>query len=131
MNSVGGRLKAARIARGLTQEQLARGFASKGFISLVERDRLNPSLPKLRLRAVQWLDRATPGDQDLRARLYTNLANDSYRLGEVQQAITYLQKALRAATDAESLLRMANAHMALGITARAAGNLEQALKHCD
>ena len=252
MNSVGSRLKAARIARGLTQQQLANGVASKGFISLVERDRLNPSLPKLRLladrlgqplshfvheavpqdpvyllktaelaikanepkraltvirearslaltanqradlyrlrgiaffllgrrgralaslyeaaalappddpelnasiftelgavlgygerfsasmeanlRALQWLDRAKQGDQDLRARLYTNLANDSYRLGEVDQAIAYLQKALRAATDAESLLRMANAHMAMGITARAAGNLEQALKHCD
>jgi tetratricopeptide (TPR) repeat protein len=252
MNSVGSRLKAARIARGLTQQQLASGVASKGFISLVERDRLNPSLPKLRLladrlgqplshfvqedvphdpvyflktaelaikanqpkqalsvirealrlaltanqradlyrlrgialfllgrrakalaslyeaaamappddpelnadiftelgavlgygerfsasmeanlRALQWLERAKQGDQDLRARVYTNLANDSYRLGEVQQAISYLQKALRAATDAESLLRIANAHMAMGITARAAGNLEQALKHCD
>src|SRR3989442_14715520 len=51
MNSVGSRLKAARIARGLTQQQLANGVASKGFISLVERDRLNPSLPKLRLLA--------------------------------------------------------------------------------
>src|ERR1700674_33905 len=252
MNSVGSRLKAARIARGLTQQQLASGLASKGFISLVERDRLNPSLPKLRLladrlgqplshfvqeavpqdpvyllkaaelaikadepkraltvireslrlaltanqradlyrlrgialfllgrrakalaslyaaaalappddpelnadiftelgavlgygerfsasmeanlRALNWLDRAKHGDQDLRARLYTNLANDSYHLGEVDQAITYLQKALRAATDAESLLRMANAHMAMGITARAAGNFEQAVKHCD
>src|SRR2546428_6281177 len=51
MNSVGSRLKAARIARGLTQQQLANGVASKGFISLVERDRLSPSLPKLRLLA--------------------------------------------------------------------------------
>lgn len=252
MNSLGTRLKAARLARGLTQQELASGVATKGFISLVERDRLTPSLPKLRLladrlrqplshfvqetaptdpvyllravelavkaseprqalslirealplpltanqraelhrlwgiaswsvgrkpralanlykaaalappddpelnaaiyaeigavlgsderfsasieaslRALQWLDKARQGDQDLRARLLTNLAQATYRLGQTQEAINYLQKALRAATDAESLLRMANAHMALGITARAAGDLAQAIKHCD
>src|SRR5919201_1116682 len=253
MNSLGTRLKAARIARGLTQQQLAQGVASKGFISLVERDRLTPSLPKLRLladrlgqpisrfmpepvatdpsyllrtidlaikaneprralgmvrevlplpltanqraelhrlwgvaswrrgrkpralanlykaaalappddqelnaaiyteigavlgsderfsasieaslRALEWLDQCRQGgDPEIRARVLTNLANASYRVGAVQEAIGYLQKALRAATDAESLLRMANAHMALGITARAAGDLEAAIKHCD
>ena len=51
MNTLGSRLKAARLARGLTQEALANGLATKGFISLVERDRLTPSLPKLRLLA--------------------------------------------------------------------------------
>jgi tetratricopeptide (TPR) repeat protein len=252
MNSLGTRLKAARLARGLTQQELASGVATKGFISLVERDRLTPSLPKLRLladrlrqplshfveervptdpgyllravelalkagqarqalglirealplpltanqraelhrlwgvaawslgrkpralgnlykasalappddpelnaaiyaeiggllgsderfsasieaslRALQWLDRAKQGDQDLRARVLTNLAQATYRLGQTQESINYLQQALRAATDAESLLRMANAHMALGITARAAGDLVQAIKHCD
>jgi len=252
MNTLGSRLKAARIARGLTQQELANGLATKGFISLVERDRLTPSLPKLRLladrlgeplthfvrepvpndptyllrtielaikakeprralaivrealplpltanqraelhrlwgiaswardrkpralanlykaaalappddpelnaaiyveigavlgsderfsasmeaslRALGWLDKARQGDSDLRARVLTNLANASYRLGQTQEAIKYLQEALRAATDAESLLRMANAHMALGITARAAGEFEQAIKHCD
>ena len=252
MNTLGSRLKAARLARGLTQEALANGLATKGFISLVERDRLTPSLPKLRLladrlgeplthfvrepvlndpnyllrtidlaikakeprkalaivrealplpltanqraelhrlwgvaswardrkpralanlykaaalappddpelsaaiyveigavlgsderfsasmeaslRALEWLDKARQGDSDLRARVLTNLANASYRLGQPQEAIKYLQEALRAATDAESLLRMANAHMALGITARAAGDIEQAIKHSD
>jgi tetratricopeptide (TPR) repeat protein len=252
MNSLGTRLKAARLARGLTQQALASGVATKGFISLVERDRLTPSLPKLRLladrlrqplshfveeaipsdpgyllravqlavkagqarqalglirealplpltanqraelhrlwgvaawalgrkpralvnlykaaalappddpelsaaiyaeigavlgaderfsasieaslRALHWLDKAKPGDPDLRARVLTNLAQATYRLGQTQEAITYLTQALRAATDAESLLRMANVHMALGITARAAGDLVQAIKHCD
>jgi tetratricopeptide (TPR) repeat protein len=252
MNSIGTKLKEARVARGLTQQQLAQGVASKGFVSLVERDLLNPSLPKLRLladrlgrplayfvqdvpdqdvdylrktaelairarepdralkvikeaaglpmtaneradlerlrgvallatgkrakalaslyaaaelappddpelnasiftelgaalgggerfsasletnlRALQWLDRAKHGDPDLRARLLTNLANDSYRLGDTVGAIDYLRQALTVATDAESLLRLANAHMAMGITARAAGNLTQAIDHCD
>lgn len=252
MNSIGTKLKEARIARGMTQEQLARGVATKGFVSLVERDLANVSLPKLRLladrvgrplayfvrdtpdedadylrktaelalranepdralkvvqeaaglpvtanqradlerlrgmalfatgrrskalaslyeaaglappddpelnasifaevgavlgagerftasmetnlRAVHWLDRSKHPDPDLRARLLTNLANDAYHLGDTPGAIDYLRQGLRAATDAESLLRLANAHMALGITARAAGDLALAIKHCD
>ena len=252
MNSIGNKLKEARVARGLTQQQLAEGVASKGFVSLVERNLLNPSLPKLRLladrlgrplayfvqdlpdqdvdylrktaelairahepdralkvikeaaglpvtaneradlerlrgmaqlamgrrakalaslygaaelappddpelnasihaelgaalgagerfsasletnlRDLQWLDRSKHGDPDLRARLLTNLANDSFRLGDTAGAIEYLQQALTVATDAESLLRLANAHMGMGIAARAAGNLAQAIAHCD
>src|SRR6266567_8912282 len=51
MNSVGDRLREAPLARGLTQEQLARGLATKGFISQIERNRTTPSLPKLRVMA--------------------------------------------------------------------------------
>jgi transcriptional regulator with XRE-family HTH domain len=48
---VGERIREARLARGLTQEQLARGLATKGFVSQVEHNRTSPSLPKLRLMA--------------------------------------------------------------------------------
>src|SRR6266850_121075 len=51
MYSVGERLRQARLARGLTQAQLARGVATKGFISQVECNRATPSLAKLRLIA--------------------------------------------------------------------------------
>ena len=252
MNSVGERLKRARMESGMTQTELARGLASKGFISLVERDLANCSLPKLRLladrlgrplsyvlpeapaedaellcktaelalhahepkRALKEIDAALPltltanvradllrlrgialfelgrweralhelqaaaavtpsddlelvariyaelghvlgsqerysasveanlralgaldaskhPDPDVQARALTNLANDSYHLGQVTDATGYLRRALTISTDAENLTRMANAHMALGITARASGDYDGALRHCD
>jgi tetratricopeptide (TPR) repeat protein len=250
--SVGARLREARIASGLTQEQLGRGVATKGFISLVERGRATPSLPKLRvladrlgrpisfffveapdqelsyllkaaelaikagepqqslalcdeaaslqctaneraellclrgrafcelghraealtalqeaaagtpiddpllsariyaelgyvleleerfnaaaeanLRSLAWLDKCKHAYPDLRARVLTNVAGNCYILGQHSQAVAYLEDALAAATDSESLLRLANAHMAMGITARASNDLQAALEHCD
>ena len=250
MNLMGQRLREARLARGLTQQQLAMGLATKGFISQVERDRATPSLAKLRLlaerlsvplatltgdqtpldvtylkksamlalnareparalslveeagplattaneraellrlkgralddsgrleealrthqeaaaaappddpelnasiyaeignvlnqqeqfnaameaslRAVNWLDRQRTGDPALRARVLTNLGRSSYGLGQVQRSHAFFQEALAAATDAESLYRIANAHMALGVSARATGDLQAAIEH--
>ena len=252
MNSVGDRLREARLARGLTQEQLARGLATKGFISQIERNRTTPSLPKLRvmaerlglplghftddksphemaylrksaelavkaqeparalnlideglslpttaneraelhriqglaldalgrlpdalaslqiaaatappddaelrgaiyadigyvlqqqeqfnaateanLRALGWLDRDKHSDPALRARVLTNLGRSSYSLGQLESADEYLQRALDAAMDAESLFRIANGHMAVGVSARAVGDLARAVEHCN
>ncbi len=252
MNSVGDRLREARLARGLTQEQLATGLATKGFISQIERNRASPSLAKLRLmadrlrlplghftgdqlpmeftylrksaelavkakeparalalveeaesrtttaneradlqrikgtalealgrlaealaayqaaaaaappddpqlgagiyveigtvlaqqeqfvgaveadlRAIALLDRAKPSDPGLRARVLTNLGRACRSLGQLDQADAHLVNALDAATDAESLLRMANAHMGLSVTAREKGQLDQAIEHCN
>lgn len=252
MNSVGHRLREARLARGLTQQQLAAGLATKGFISQVERDRATPSLAKLRLmadrlslplaaltgdqapldltylrksamlalnakeparalslieeaaplattaneraellrlkgralddlvrldealrahqeaaaaappddpelnasiyaeignvlnqqehfnaaveaglRAINWLDRARAGDPALRARVLTNLGRSSYGLGQIQRSHDFFEDALLAATDAESLYRIANAQMALGVSARATGDLQAAIEHCN
>jgi HTH-type transcriptional regulator, quorum sensing regulator NprR len=252
MNSVGDRLKEARLARRLTQEQLARGLATKGFISQVERNRATPSLAKLRLlaerlglplghftgdssplelsylrksaelavkakeperalvlleeamaytltaneradllriegtaldemqrlpealvahqnaaaaappddpelnsaiyceiatvlneqeqfnsaveaglRALQWLDRGKHPDPALRSRILTNLGRSTYYLGQLDQAHAYFGKGLDAASDSESLYRIANAHMGLGVSARAQGKLDEAIEHCN
>jgi tetratricopeptide (TPR) repeat protein len=252
MNSLGERLKAARIAQGFTQERLAAGVATKGFISQVEHNQTTPSLPRLRLlaerlgrplsyfldsaaptdgeyvmkaaelaikagearraltlldeiaeddlaaddranarrlrgvalratgrhslglrtlqeaaamapadnpgvsaaiyaeigaalgeqelfnasveaslRALYWLDRSRHPDLDVKARVLTNIAKCWYALGRTAEAATYFEEALAAATDGESLVRMAKAHMALGITARALGQLQAAKQHCD
>jgi HTH-type transcriptional regulator, quorum sensing regulator NprR len=252
MNSIGDRLREARLAKGMTQSQLATGLVTKGFISQVERNRTSPSLATLRLmaerlglplahftgdrsplevsylrksaelaikareperaltlveealaapttandradlfrlrglaldelrrlpdalaahqlaaatappddpelnaaiyaeigdvqqqqeqfnasieanlRALGWLDQSRHADPALRARVLTNLGRSSYALGQLKTADGYHQQALAAALDAESLFRIANAHMALGVTARAVGDLERALEHCN
>ena len=252
MYSVGERLRQARLAQGLTQEQLARGVATKGFISQVECNRATPSLAKLRViaerlglplghftgdyspleftylrksaelavkakepaqalamvdeagplartaneradlerirgmaldalnrlpealvalqtaaadappddpelagaiyteiatvlneqeqfnvaveagrRALHWLDGAKHADPALRARILTNLGRSCWGLGQLEQAHRFLLLALDAATDAESLYRIANARMSLGVTARAKGLLDEAIEHCN
>src|SRR5205807_990911 len=53
-------------------------------------------------------------------------------LGQLADALAAHQAAAAtAATDAESLLRIANAHMGLGVTARAKGHLDEAIEHCN
>lgn len=252
MNSVGDRLREARLSRGLTQSQLALGVATKGFISQVERNRATPSLVKLRvmaerlglplshftgdtapqlltylrksaalavkaqeperalalveeglaspataneradlyrikgtaldslgrladslaahqtaastappddpelnaaiyaeigtvlhqqeqfngameanLRALHWLDQSKHPDPSLRSRVLSNLGRACYAQGQLARADEYFRQALMAATDAESLLRLANAHMNLGVSARAVGDFERAVEHCN
>ncbi len=253
MNPVGERLRQARLARGLTQQQLAQGVVTKGFISQVEHNRASPSVAKLRiiaerlglpvshftgekppqqlaylrksamlavkaneaeralplveeglalaaataneradlyrirgtafdslgqlndalsalqtaaalappddpelnaaiyaeigtvlqeleqfngameanLRGSHWLDRAKHSDPALRSRVLNNLGRACYALGQLPKADTYFQHALAAATDAESIVRLANSHMNLGVSARTVGDFDRAIEHCN
>jgi tetratricopeptide (TPR) repeat protein len=82
-------------------------------------------------RALHWLDRVKHADPALRARVLTNLGRSCWGLGQLEQAHRFSLEALAAATDAESLFRIANAHMSLGVTARAKGLLDEAIEHCN
>src|SRR5438874_1484534 len=95
-----------------------------------EQERFNASI-EANLRALHWLELARHPDLDLQARVRPNVATHCYMLGEVNQARRYYEQPLAVATDAESLVRMANAHMALGVTARAAGDYAGAVNHCE
>jgi tetratricopeptide (TPR) repeat protein len=104
-------------------------YAEIGF-AFGEQERFNASV-EANLRALRALDSSRHPDLDLKARVLTNIANDWYRLGEIAQAVTYFEQALAVARDGENLRRIANAHMALGITCRARGQLDEAIRHCD
>lgn len=67
--TVGARIKEARLAAGLTQQQLAGKDFTRGFISQIENEFIQPSLPSLRIIAarlnkpVSWfLEQLPPAD---------------------------------------------------------------------
>jgi len=94
------------------------------------RERFNAAI-EANLRALEWLDRCRHAEPALRPRVLVNLSRVESTLGQADRAMEHAQLALMAATDSESLFRIANAHMALGILAREAGQLERAVEHCN
>lgn len=86
--SIGYKIRQCRLARGLTQEQLAAGIFSKSYISQLERGSVNPSLRALRLLAARlgvsctWLleSNSSPPTLLLKA------ASTSYYLGDCDEA---------------------------------------------
>ena len=98
MNSVGERLKQARTERGMTQAVLAQGLATKGFISLVERDLANCSLPKLRLfadRLGRPLSYFLPEAPSEDIQYLSKTAELALRAGETRQALKAIQEGLQ------------------------------------
>src|SRR4030081_568216 len=127
MNSVGERLREARLARGLTQEQLARGAATKGFISQVECNRATPSLAKLRLIAQRLglpLGHLTGDYSPLEFTHLRKSAERALKAREPSQALAVLD-------EAQALARTANERADLerirGMALDALGRLPAAL----
>jgi len=127
MNSVGERLRQARLARGLTQEQLARGVATKGFISQVECNRATPSLAKLRLIAQRLglpLGHLTGDYSPLEFTYLRKSAELALKAREPSQALAVLD-------EAQALARTANERADLerirGMALDALGRLPAAL----
>jgi tetratricopeptide (TPR) repeat protein len=104
MNSIGQRLREARLARGLTQQELAKGLATKGFISQVERDRAVPSLPKLRVMAGRLgvpLDYFTGDTSALELTYLRKSAELAVKVEEPERALTFVEEALPLVTTAD------------------------------
>ncbi|HVH64847.1 MAG TPA: helix-turn-helix transcriptional regulator, partial [Candidatus Acidoferrum sp.] len=104
MNSVGERLRQARLARGLTQEQLAQGLATKGFISQVERNHATPSLAKMRLLAERLglpLGDLTGERPPLELSYLRKSAELAVKAGEPERALSLAAEAASHATTAD------------------------------
>jgi len=127
MNSVGERLREARLSRGLTQAQLARGLATKGFISQVERNHTTPSLAKLRLMADRLglpLGHLTGDSSPLELTYLRKSAELAVKAQEPERAIALVEESLRLPTTANEradLLRIK------GMALDALGRLAEAI----
>ncbi len=92
--TLGQRIREARRARGMTQRELAAGTHSISFISMIEHDRVRPSLATLRLLAErvgrplsQLLDGGPAGTRDLQVRQAEALLRQ-HRFTEALEAFT-------------------------------------------
>src|SRR5690242_1269340 len=128
MNSIGERLKAARTAQGLTQERLAAGIATKGFICQVERNQTTPSLPRLKLLADRlglplsyFLEGEPPSDSGY----VIKAAELAIKAGEARRAVSLLNEIVEDELAADD---RANARRLRGLALIALGRRSKGLR---
>ncbi len=101
--TLGGRLRSARLARGLTQSELADSRFSKQYVSQLERDRLRPSDETL-----QWLAERLGVDAS-----YLSTGIDGHQRARLETAVSRAEAAVQSHDYAGAIGLLAEAESSL------------------
>jgi tetratricopeptide (TPR) repeat protein len=133
--TLGEKIRAARLAERLTQEQLAGDDLSKSYISEVERGRRTPRRVTLKVLAQRlhqplshFLDGAA---EDSDAEVYLGLGLAQLRGGLAERAVSSLHKALDLALPGRSETLPARIELALALADQQRGYAQQAQRRLD
>jgi tetratricopeptide (TPR) repeat protein len=133
--TIGEKIRAARLAGRLTQEQLAGDDLSKSYISEVERGRRIPRRVTLKVLAQRlhkplshFLDGAA---EDRDAEVYLGLGLAQLRGGLAERAVSSLHKALDLALQGRSETLPAKIELALALADQRRGYVQQAQRRLD
>ncbi len=133
--TIGEKIRAARLAERLTQEQLAGDDLSKSYISEVERGRRTPRRITLKVLAQRlhkplshFLDGAA---EDRDAEVYLGLGLAQLRGGLAERAVSSLHKALDLALQGRSETLPARIELALALVDQQRGHVQQAQRRLE
>ncbi len=133
--TIGEKIRAARLAERLTQEQLAGNDLSKSYISEVERGRRTPRRITLKVLAQRlhrplsyFLDGAA---EDREAEVYLELGLAQLHGGSAERAVSLLDKALDLALPGGSETLPAKVELALALVDQRRGYMQQAQRRLD
>lgn len=133
--TIGEKIRAARLAERLTQEQLAGDDLSKSYISEVERGRRNPRRVTLKVLAQRlrkplsyFLEGAA---EDREAEVYLGLGLAQLQGGSAEWAVASLNKALDLALQGRSETLPAKVELALAFADQRHGYLQRAQRRLD
>ncbi len=133
--TIGEKIRAARLAERLTQEQLAGNDLSKSYVSEVERGRRTPRRITLKVLAQRlhrplsyFLDGAV---EDREAEVYLALGLAQLHGGSVERAVSSLDRALDLALQGGSETLPARVELVLALADQRRGYLQQAQRRLD
>lgn len=133
--TIGEKIRAARLAERLTQEQLAGDDLSKSYISEVERGRRRPRRITLKVLAQRlhrplsyFLDGAAESEE---AEVYLGLGLAQLHCGSTELAVETLNKALDLALQGRSESLPAKVELALALTDQRRGYVRQAQRRLE
>lgn len=130
---LGARVRAARLARGWTQSELAGGGMSTGYVSRIESGSRRPTLKVVAELArrldttVEQLVRGVDRDEYERLRLTLDYAEIALESGEAEEALGQAREGLQAAEQAHLSSLEVRARWLLGRALEATGALAEAI----